>query len=272
MAYNWIHAGNMTKFSLTPKLDKKPHWSKMVGTKAMDKVAFIAKQLELEMMADETVTPDLLAAALLTQARAPVDDVVLYDILGLPYFEKAVKMTGANDFGAKVEIILPRVFFSVDKAMDFIGGEDWMSSALTGDVLVVAGSFGTMEFLGAGASPLPNVANYFIGTGNVYLSDLLTGDTTPTAFTFTDVTGATVDTLYTSNTITIAGINVASPLTITGGEYQIGAGTWASSPTTVVNGNTVKVRRNSSPLANTKVDVVLTIGGVSDTYSITTAP
>ncbi|NTV50929.1 MAG: hypothetical protein HGA20_14975 [Geobacteraceae bacterium] len=95
-------------------------------------------------------------------------------------------------------------------------------------------------------------------------------DTTPAAFTFTDVTSAAFSTLYTSNTITVSGINTATEISITGGEYQINGGSWVTSAGTVVNGNTVTVRNTSSGSASTAVNTVLTIGGVSDTYSTTT--
>jgi hypothetical protein len=40
-------------------------------------------------------------------------------------------------------------------------------------------------------------------------------DTTPDAFSFTDETNASLNTLYTSNTITISGINAAASVSIT---------------------------------------------------------
>jgi len=96
-------------------------------------------------------------------------------------------------------------------------------------------------------------------------------DTTPNAFTFTDVTGAALSTVVESNTITVAGIDGPATMTITGGQYQINGGAWASASTTVVATNTVKVRGTSSASSSTAVNVVLTIGGVSDTFTITTA-
>jgi hypothetical protein len=95
-------------------------------------------------------------------------------------------------------------------------------------------------------------------------------DTTPNAFTFTDVTGAAISTIIESNAITVSGINAPATMTITGGQYQINGGSWASTSTTVVATNTVKVRGTSSASNSTAVNVVLTIGGVSDTFSITT--
>jgi hypothetical protein len=96
------------------------------------------------------------------------------------------------------------------------------------------------------------------------------GDTTPTAFSFTDRTDASRSTVYESDAIVVAGIDSGAAMTITGGEYQINGGAWASSATTVFLGDSIKVRGTSSASVSTAVNVVLTIGGVSDTYTITT--
>jgi hypothetical protein len=95
-------------------------------------------------------------------------------------------------------------------------------------------------------------------------------DTTPNAFTFTDATNVALSTLTESNAITVSGIDAPATMTITGGQYQINGGAWASSSTTVVATNTVKVRGTSSASNSTAVNVTLTIGGVSDTFTITT--
>jgi hypothetical protein len=95
-------------------------------------------------------------------------------------------------------------------------------------------------------------------------------DTTPDAFSFTDVTGVALSTVVESNAITVAGIDGPATMTITGGQYSVNGGTYASTSTSVVAGNTVKVRGTSSASNSTAVNVVLTIGGVSDTFTITT--
>lgn len=96
-------------------------------------------------------------------------------------------------------------------------------------------------------------------------------DTVPDAFTFTDVTDATVSTLYVSNAITVGGINFDSSISVSGGEYDINnAESWTSASGTVSSGDTVEVRQTSSATGSTQTDTVLTIGGVSDTYSVTT--
>ena len=48
------------------------------------------------------------------------------------------------------------------------------------------------------------------------------------------------------------------------------AGSWSASSGTVVNNDTVKVRRTSSASYSTGADVTLTVGGVSDTFTCTT--
>jgi hypothetical protein len=98
-------------------------------------------------------------------------------------------------------------------------------------------------------------------------------DTIPDAFSFTDVTDATASTQYTSDTITVAGLGVGATaaVAITGGTYSKNGGAYTSSAGTAQNGDTFSVRQTSSASNSTATDVVLTIGGVSDTYTVTTA-
>jgi hypothetical protein len=96
-------------------------------------------------------------------------------------------------------------------------------------------------------------------------------DTTPDAFSFTDQTGVAASSTITSNTLTVAGVTAATAITTTvsGGEWQKNGGSWTTAPGTVVLGDTFAVRGTSSSGVTT--DVTLTIGGVSDTFSFTTA-
>ncbi len=95
-------------------------------------------------------------------------------------------------------------------------------------------------------------------------------DTTPDAFTFTDVTDATTSTLYTSNAITVTGINTDATISVTSGEYSINSGTWTSTSGTVSLNDTVEVRHTSSASYSTETTTTLDIGGVSDIYNVTT--
>lgn len=96
-------------------------------------------------------------------------------------------------------------------------------------------------------------------------------DVTPNAFSFTDVSSATSSTVYESNTITVTGINASTAISITGGEYSTNGGAYTSVSGTVINGDNVKVRHTSSGFGSTAVNTVLTIGGVSDVFTTTTA-
>lgn len=95
-------------------------------------------------------------------------------------------------------------------------------------------------------------------------------DTTPDPFALTDVTDADVSTAYTSDTITVSGIDAATPVSISGGSYRINAGAFIAAAGTVQNGDTVAVRVTSAAASEETVEAVLTIGGISDTFSVTT--
>lgn len=97
-----------------------------------------------------------------------------------------------------------------------------------------------------------------------------TNDTTPDAFSFTDQTGVALSTAITSNAITISGINAAAAISITGGSYSINGGAFTNSTGTVSNGASVQVKVTSSTAYSTATQATLTIGGVSDTFSVTT--
>ena len=97
-------------------------------------------------------------------------------------------------------------------------------------------------------------------------------DTIPDAFVFVDITAATVDTVYESNEITVAGINDASPISIdTVGEYSINGKAYTSDAGLISLGETVKVRLTSSGSALTAVSSTLSIGTISDIYTVTTS-
>ena len=95
-------------------------------------------------------------------------------------------------------------------------------------------------------------------------------DTTPDPFTFTDQTGMPLNTVITSNTITVSGISAAAVISITGGTYSINGGAYVNTVGTVNNNDTVTVQQTSAGNYVTKTDATLTIGGLSDTFSVTT--
>ncbi len=103
------------------------------------------------------------------------------------------------------------------------------------------------------------------------VNDDVATDTTPEAFSFTRVTDAAAGSLQTSNTITVSGINAATPISVTGGSYSIGGGAFVTTAGMVTAGQTVSVRQTASSAANETTAAKLSIGGVSADYVVTTA-
>ena len=95
-------------------------------------------------------------------------------------------------------------------------------------------------------------------------------DTTPDAFTFIPVTDAELNTLYSSNTITVSGISAPTPISISGGEYAINGAAFANSNNIVNNNDTVVVRQTSAAAFSTLSQVTLTVGDVSAPFNVTT--
>lgn len=112
--------------------------------------------------------------------------------------------------------------------------------------------------------------------GNTYYTrrSAAANDTTPDQFTFTDTTGAFTNVFYQSNTITLSGmtpgVNVTATVTGVPSQSINGGAYFTSSSFTVQNGDTVRLRKKSSVNYSTTSNMTLTIGGISDTWSVTT--
>ena len=116
----------------------------------------------------------------------------------------------------------------------------------------------------------PISATITVGGVSAMFSVTTLADVTPDAFTFTAKTGAELNTEYTSDTVTLKGIDVAVPITITGGLYSINGGDFISTPGTVSVDQTVTIKATSGNDTDTTQNAVLTVGGVSGTFTITT--
>jgi hypothetical protein len=98
--------------------------------------------------------------------------------------------------------------------------------------------------------------------------EVVEGDTTPDAFSFSDQFGTATSATITSAAITVSGIDAASAITVSGGTYDINAsGSFTSDAGTVNNGDTVRARHTSSASYSTATNTTVTIGGVSDTFT-----
>jgi hypothetical protein len=99
-------------------------------------------------------------------------------------------------------------------------------------------------------------------------------DCTPSAFAFTDIAGATFSTVYTSNTVSVDNVDyptTAISISGAGCTYNVNGGAYTSDAGTVANADNVTVRGTSSGASRTVLPTCeLTIGGVSDTYTVET--
>ena len=100
-------------------------------------------------------------------------------------------------------------------------------------------------------------------------------DLEPDPFSFTDQLDVVLDTDTVSNSITVSGIDAPTNIGIASCtsaicEYAVNGGDWTSTAGLVAPGDAVAVRQRSSASFGTTTDLTLDIGGVTDTFSVTT--
>lgn len=102
-------------------------------------------------------------------------------------------------------------------------------------------------------------------------------DTTPAAFSFKDLRGVTPKTFIISNTVTVSGLSpgVTTPIRIasqsgTEAGFSVNSGPFVATQMNVKNGDKV-VLRNKIPSSSGKVNVKISIGDITDTWTIRTA-
>jgi len=110
----------------------------------------------------------------------------------------------------------------------------------------------------------------------IAVTRLVTGaipDETPEGFDFIDVDNAELNVSVVSAPITIEGVETSVDASVAGGEFSIGCGdTWVAPGATraVDPGDTVCVRHTTGSTSLSRVDTVLTVGGVAGTFSSVT--
>ncbi len=94
--------------------------------------------------------------------------------------------------------------------------------------------------------------------------------TTPDEILFAAQSNVPLNSAVISNPLTITGITVPAPLSITGGAYSIKGGAFTSQPGSVANGQSVRIRLTSSAQGATDATSTLTVGGVTGEFRVTT--
>jgi hypothetical protein len=116
----------------------------------------------------------------------------------------------------------------------------------------------------------PKEATLTVGGVSAKFTVTTLADTTPDAFSFPAKTEAAFNTEYTSDAITVKGIDVAVPISLTGGTYSINGGAFTSAAGTVSVDQTITVKTTSASKTESTQNVVLTVGGVEGTFAVTT--
>ncbi|MCK5002349.1 MAG: thrombospondin type 3 repeat-containing protein [Gammaproteobacteria bacterium] len=165
-----------------------------------------------------------------------------------------------------------------DSASCETAGGNWQGHIYTGYAYILrADGIRVIEAMDYAAYPdLTDVPTVVSGTA--YNNDELevsqpiadlTG--TPNTLVFVDQSGALLDTVTTSNTVTLTGLTRPTVITIAGGEYKINSGDFTADRGVVVDNDTVQIRVTTPNSADSAVNAALTVGSLSDTFSVTTS-
>lgn len=151
-----------------------------------------------------------------------------------------------------------------------INNEGWVTSGT-----ISAGQTLQLRLTSANATTTLRSATVTVGaTSQQWDVTTSAADTTPDSFAFTDVIGQMLNTLVTSNTVTITGLGPGSVYTQASGsgnpQININGGGWVASGF-ISNGQTLQVRMTSAPTVASAYPVVVLVGTLNSTWTVTTA-
>lgn len=137
------NVGNVPELELTPEIETLEHFSSQSGVKTKDREVVTEKGGTLRIVLDE-ITAENLQLSLVggLDVNSPDDDKEI-DIMSLSELKGAVNFVGANDIGQQVDIALLSVDFSKGAPFNLMSDE-WGQIEITGELLAIAGKFGTM--------------------------------------------------------------------------------------------------------------------------------
>lgn len=105
------------------------------------------------------------------------------------------------------------------------------------------------------------------GGGNSGEGDDNERDTTPDTISIAPQTGVALNAEVTSAPVTVTGINSPAPISVTNGSYSIDGGPFVTTPGTVTNNQTVRVRHTAADYHNLKFASTINIGGVTAEFA-----
>ncbi|MBV8144030.1 MAG: choice-of-anchor D domain-containing protein, partial [Gammaproteobacteria bacterium] len=179
--------------------------------------------------------------------------------VGAPSAAQTITVTGTN--GALIS--------AISVSGDFTQSNN-CSAALSGascsiEVMFVPGAEGSRSgvlTIASSASASPATVT-LSGTGT---------NSVPSPFSFTALTNVTPGSTQVSNPITVTGTNVPTTISVSSGAaYSINGGLFTATPGVVSPDAQVTLRLTASAAYSTQTSAVLTIGGVTATFTMTTA-
>ncbi len=178
--------------------------------------------------------------------------------------------------GIQVPVLIANGEYSID-AGNYTSQPGWASNGAQIRVRHAASGLGntiTTSRLTIGGIASQFNGSIVLGTSvsGDFTSTTINVDTVPDAFSFTAQTDVVLDSWIVSNTITITGIDFATPISVSNGEYSIGCtGTFTALAGTITNGQTICVRQRSAATVSTSKTTTLTVGTGSAGFVTTTA-
>lgn len=194
------------------------------------------------------------------------DGVLLLPDDGSGEFLRSVAWRSAGDYVVGGNEIRPLQVSPAGTALSPLGSEPVLRDvgALVADGDDVVG-------VGVDATTTPPPDSQFV-TFRLAVTDLPDEtDTVPDAFAFTAQEGVATSAFIVSDAATITGITAAAPVSVAGGEFSVNCtGTWRSTDSLILGGQTICVRHVSSAAPGGVTETTLTIGGVGATFTSTT--
>ena len=135
--------GNVPEFEFTPELEKLAHYSSRSGVRTKDREVVIEKSATLRIVMEEWSLENLRMALMGGAAADDGSGNMRFDLLSESEIRGAIRFEGANSVGPQIDISLPLVSFTPASSITPIGDE-WGGLEVTGEVLAVAGAFGTV--------------------------------------------------------------------------------------------------------------------------------
>src|SRR5205085_2202299 len=130
----------------------------------------------------------------------------------------------------------------------------------------------TVKMTSANAINTPSNAILTVGTFSTGFSvSTASVDTTPDNFAFAPRFRMPRSAWIESAPVVIGGLGGATPISITGGQYRIGAGTYTAAAAAINPGETVTVRVMSGAVSRATSSATLSVGPRSADFAATTA-